>query len=79
MTASFLLFAILIGVVGRMREGDFTTTFVDGARDLLGVALIIGDRPRDHGDHDQRADHRHGAQLRRSRRSATSAGSRSST
>ena len=42
MTASFLLFAILIGVVGRMSEGDFTSTFVDGARDLLGVALIIG-------------------------------------
>ena len=42
MTASFLLFAILIGVVARMGEGDFTNTFVDGARDLLGVALIIG-------------------------------------
>ena len=42
MTASFLLFAILIGVVARMGEGDFTSTFVDGARDLLGVALIIG-------------------------------------
>ena len=42
MTASFLLFAILIGVVSRMGEGDFTNTFVDGARDLLGVALIIG-------------------------------------
>ena len=42
MTASFLLFAILIGVVGRMKEGELTTTFVDGARDLLGVALIIG-------------------------------------
>jgi uncharacterized ion transporter superfamily protein YfcC len=42
MTASFLLFAILIGIVGRMGEGGFTTTFVDGARDLLGVALIIG-------------------------------------
>jgi uncharacterized ion transporter superfamily protein YfcC len=42
MTASFLFFAILIGVVGRMGEGDFTATFVDGARDLLGVALIIG-------------------------------------
>jgi uncharacterized ion transporter superfamily protein YfcC len=25
-----------------MGEGGFTTTFVDGARDLLGVALIIG-------------------------------------
>ena len=42
MTASFLLFAILIGIVGRMKEGELTTTFVDGARDLLGVALIIG-------------------------------------
>jgi uncharacterized ion transporter superfamily protein YfcC len=42
MTASFLLFAIIIGVVGRMREGELTTSFVDGARDLLGVALIIG-------------------------------------
>jgi uncharacterized ion transporter superfamily protein YfcC len=42
MTASFLLFAILIGVVSRMSESAFTSTFVDGARDLLGVALIIG-------------------------------------
>jgi uncharacterized ion transporter superfamily protein YfcC len=42
MTASFLLFAILIGIVARMSETDFTGTFVDGARDLLGVALIIG-------------------------------------
>jgi uncharacterized ion transporter superfamily protein YfcC len=42
MTASFLLFAILIGAVGRMGEANFTSTFVDGARDLLGVALIIG-------------------------------------
>ena len=42
MTASFLLFAILIGVIGGMKEGELTNTFVDGARDLLGVALIIG-------------------------------------
>jgi uncharacterized ion transporter superfamily protein YfcC len=42
MTASFLAFAILIGVVGRFSENDFTSSFVDGARDLLGVALIIG-------------------------------------
>jgi uncharacterized ion transporter superfamily protein YfcC len=42
MTASFLLFAIVIGVVGRMSEGELTGSFVDGARDLLGVALIIG-------------------------------------
>jgi uncharacterized ion transporter superfamily protein YfcC len=42
MTASFLLFAIIIGIVGGMKEGELTSTFVDGARDLLGVALIIG-------------------------------------
>ena len=42
MTASFLLFAIVIGLIGRMKEGELTSTFVDGARDLLGVALIIG-------------------------------------
>jgi uncharacterized ion transporter superfamily protein YfcC len=42
MTASFLLFAIIIGLIGRLGEGQLTTSFVDGARDLLGVALIIG-------------------------------------
>ena len=42
MTASFLFFAILIGLVARMGEGELTSTFIDGARDLLGVALIIG-------------------------------------
>ena len=42
MTGSFLFFAILIAVVARMPESGFTSTFVDGARDLLGVALIIG-------------------------------------
>ena len=42
MTASFLLFSIIIGVIARMREAELTSTFVDGARDLLGVALIIG-------------------------------------
>ena len=42
MTASFLFFTILIGLVARMSENSFTGTFIDGARDLLGVALIIG-------------------------------------
>ncbi len=43
MTASFLLFAILIGA-RQPDVGDHASpsTFVDGARDLLGVALIIG-------------------------------------
>jgi uncharacterized ion transporter superfamily protein YfcC len=42
MTANFLFFGILIGIIGRLREKDLVGTFVDGARDMLGVALIIG-------------------------------------
>jgi uncharacterized ion transporter superfamily protein YfcC len=42
MTASFLLFAIIIGLIGHLGESTLTSSFVDGARDLLGVALIIG-------------------------------------
>jgi uncharacterized ion transporter superfamily protein YfcC len=42
MTASFLLFAVIIGLIGHMGEGRLTGSFIDGARDLLGVALIIG-------------------------------------
>src|ERR671910_260109 len=42
MTASFLLFAVVIGLIGRLSEGKLTGSFIDGARDLLGVALIIG-------------------------------------
>lgn len=42
MTASFILFSVAIGLIGGMGEAELTTSFVDGARDLLGVALIIG-------------------------------------
>lgn len=42
MSALFLGSAILIGFVGRMGERGFTDAFVDGARGLLGVALVIG-------------------------------------
>jgi uncharacterized ion transporter superfamily protein YfcC len=42
MTASFFAFSILIGLAARMKEGEFVDSFVNGARDLLGVALIIG-------------------------------------
>ncbi|EOE6914160.1 YfcC family protein [Cronobacter turicensis] len=38
----FLAAAIITGVVARMSDEAFTSTFIDGARDLLGVALIIG-------------------------------------
>ena len=41
MAACFLLFAILIGIVGGLGEKELTATFIDGSRDLLGVALII--------------------------------------
>jgi uncharacterized ion transporter superfamily protein YfcC len=42
MTACFLLFGILIGLIGRLSEKELVDTFVDGAKDMLGVALIIG-------------------------------------
>jgi uncharacterized ion transporter superfamily protein YfcC len=42
MTANFLFFGILIGIVGKLSEKDLVGTFIDGARDMLGVALIIG-------------------------------------
>ncbi len=42
MTALFILFSVIIGLIAGMREGELTDSFVDGARDLLGVALIIG-------------------------------------
>ncbi|MGF1682066.1 YfcC family protein [Photobacterium minamisatsumaniensis] len=38
----FLAATIIIGLIARMSEEEFTTSFIDGARDLLGVALIIG-------------------------------------
>lgn len=42
MAALFLGSAILIGLVARMGEKKLTGSFIDGARDLLGVALVVG-------------------------------------
>lgn len=42
MSALFLVMSIVIAFVGRLSESEFTDTFVEGAKDLLGVALIIG-------------------------------------
>lgn len=42
MTTVFLVGAILIGFIGRIKESVFIETFVKGAGDLLGVALIVG-------------------------------------
>ena len=43
MTASFLGFAVIIGLVGRLSETELTESFVDGARDLLGVYCAEAD------------------------------------
>ncbi len=42
MTALFLVMAVIIGKIYGMKEKEIVSTFVDGARDLLGVALIVG-------------------------------------
>ncbi len=42
MTATFLVGAIAIGFVARMRERDFVEAFSKGAGDLLSVAFIVG-------------------------------------
>lgn len=42
MGALFLGAAIVIGLFARMGEKELTGNFVDGARDLLGVALVVG-------------------------------------
>lgn len=42
MAALFIGSAIVIGIIGRVGEKKFTDAFVDGSRDLLRVALIIG-------------------------------------
>jgi len=41
LTGLFLVGAISIGFVGGMKEKKIVSSFVDGARDLLGVALIV--------------------------------------
>jgi uncharacterized ion transporter superfamily protein YfcC len=41
-TALFLGFAIVIGLVGGLGEAGISETFIRGARDMLGVALVIG-------------------------------------
>ena len=42
MGALFIGMAIVVGLVARMGEKQLTSAFVDGAKDLLGVALVIG-------------------------------------
>lgn len=42
MSALFIVAAIVVAVIDRCGEEKFVENFVDGARELLGVALIIG-------------------------------------
>lgn len=42
MGSLFIAAAIVAGLIGRLGEKRLTGAFVDGARDLLGVALVIG-------------------------------------
>ena len=42
MTALFFVVAIIAAAIERLGELDFVRTFLDGSRDLLGVAFIIG-------------------------------------
>jgi uncharacterized ion transporter superfamily protein YfcC len=42
MSGLFLIAAIIIGIIARLGEARLVEAFVNGARDLLGVALIIG-------------------------------------
>lgn len=42
MGALFFGMAIVVGLIARMGEKKLTSSFVNGAKDLLGVALVIG-------------------------------------
>ena len=42
LTGYFVLIAILIGIASRLRPGQIADGFVDGARQLLFAALLVG-------------------------------------
>lgn len=42
MTMLFMVMSVVIGLSSGMKEKELISTFVGGARDLLGVALIVG-------------------------------------
>jgi len=42
MSALFIMTSLIIGFIAKMPEQEFVQTFIDGAKDLLSVALIIG-------------------------------------
>ena len=38
----FVIMAVIIGIVYRMKEGEIISAFMSGAADMVGVALVIG-------------------------------------
>ena len=42
MIAFPVIMAIIIGLVYRMKEGEMVSAFIEGAADMVGVALVIG-------------------------------------
>ena len=41
LSALFMVMAFVIGIVYRMREQELVSNFVDGVRDMVGVALVV--------------------------------------
>ena len=41
LAALFMVMSIIIGIVARMREPELFNNFIDGARDMVGVALVV--------------------------------------
>ena len=67
MTASFLLFAIIIGLIGRMSEGDADHQLRRRRPRPPRRRADHRHRARHHRDHEQRPDHRHRPALDRER------------
>jgi uncharacterized ion transporter superfamily protein YfcC len=42
LAALFIVMGIVIGIVSRMKETELVNNFIDGARDMVGVALVVG-------------------------------------
>lgn len=42
LAALFIVMGIIIGIVARMKETELVNNFIDGARDMVGVALVVG-------------------------------------
>ncbi|NCB92084.1 MAG: YfcC family protein [Clostridia bacterium] len=42
MSGIFIIVALLVGVIARIKPNEFATTFVEGCKDLLWAGLIIG-------------------------------------